>query len=391
MLQKYFLIIILLITTKFFYSCSEEKNNQFQLSGKFYGTNTKQLILAYQNSLNYFVTDTIPIKNGRFFAEGEINGAVRARIQGSIESQSMSDPNVFLFFMEPTKNYISLKENNFQDAIVSGSKTQEEYEVLENSVEPLYSKIDELKSEMIRLRKQKLNEPKNRRLIENTIESIALELEGYREKIKIERLSFLQSHPESYLNPFWLHFYSRGLSMDTLKSLYEKLNPRIKNGLYGIRLRERMELIKKATIGFKAPNFKVEDTYGNRVSLEKFKGKYVLLDFWASWCAPCLENHPILKKLYNQYNKKGLEILGVSIDSDKEVWLQTIQKEGSDTWHHINSWDNEKPINELYNIKPIPAYVLIDKRGSIVGRYLAASTSLNDMDDLKYDLKNLID
>lgn len=124
-------------------------------------------------------------------------------------------------------------------------------------------------------------------------------------------------------------------------------------------------------VGKKAPEILLPSITGESTALSSQKGKVVLVDFWASWCAPCVEEQPELKKLYNQFNKSGrgknFEIFGVSLDSKKPAWEKTIRKYKID-WIQVSDlkfWTS--PIAKTYEIEALPFNVLLDKEGTIVG------------------------
>ncbi|MDB5206829.1 MAG: AhpC/TSA family protein, partial [Flavisolibacter sp.] len=109
---------------------------------------------------------------------------------------------------------------------------------------------------------------------------------------------------------------------------------------------------------------------GQPVSLSSFKGKYVLLDFWASWCRPCRQDNPNVVKAYNEFKDKNFTVFGVSLDQNKDAWLQAIQQDGL-TWTHASDlkfWSNEAAV--LYGVQGIPANFLIDPQGNIVAQDL---------------------
>ncbi|MFA5782161.1 MAG: TlpA disulfide reductase family protein [Bacteroidales bacterium] len=138
---------------------------------------------------------------------------------------------------------------------------------------------------------------------------------------------------------------------------------------------KRMEAEKqlaenKLDVGFKAPDFKLETPDGKSVSLSSFKGKFVLIDFWASWCAPCRQENPKMIKLYKQYKDKDFTILGVSLDRDKDSWINAIKTDKL-IWTQISDlkyWDS--PVAKLYNVRTIPYSILIDKEGKILAKGL---------------------
>ncbi|MDH5382812.1 MAG: redoxin domain-containing protein [Cyclobacteriaceae bacterium] len=128
--------------------------------------------------------------------------------------------------------------------------------------------------------------------------------------------------------------------------------------------------MKKLSIGQVAPNLELPNPDGDLISLSSFKGKYVLVDFWAKWCKPCRLENPNVVRVYNKYNKDGFEVLGVSLDRNKEDWLQAI-KEDNLTWTHISDlkfWQSEAA--KIYNIKAIPFALLLDKDGKIIAKNL---------------------
>jgi len=123
-------------------------------------------------------------------------------------------------------------------------------------------------------------------------------------------------------------------------------------------------------VGKKAPELTLPDQSGKNVSLEAFKGKYVLIDFWASWCKPCREENPNVVKAFNQYKNKNFTILGVSLDREKQSWLQAI-KDDQLTWTHVSDlafWDSKAV--EIYRFEGIPFNVLIDPMGTVIAENL---------------------
>jgi peroxiredoxin len=124
------------------------------------------------------------------------------------------------------------------------------------------------------------------------------------------------------------------------------------------------------TTGMEAPDLSGPTPEGGNFSLAQLRGKYVLIDFWASWCGPCRRENPNVKANYEKYNKKGFEILGVSLDRESGAWVKAIEADGL-TWKHISDlkgWQSEHA--KLYSVSSIPATVLLDKEGKIIARNL---------------------
>jgi peroxiredoxin len=134
------------------------------------------------------------------------------------------------------------------------------------------------------------------------------------------------------------------------------------------RFKQQMELAKPLSVGHKAPEFATTGMDGKPVKLSDYKGKYVMLDFWASWCVPCRQENPNVVKLYNQYKSKGLNILGISLDEDKSAWNLAIQADKL-TWQHASDLKKfDGPTEKLYHIEAIPSNFIIDPQGNIIAK-----------------------
>ncbi|QJD97853.1 AhpC/TSA family protein [Mucilaginibacter robiniae] len=141
-----------------------------------------------------------------------------------------------------------------------------------------------------------------------------------------------------------------------------------KDNLSVQKFKQQMAAVKPVSVGQKAPEFTVGGVDGKPVKLSDYKGKYVMIDFWASWCMPCRQENPNVVKLYNQYKDKGLNILGISLDEKKANWQQAITADKL-TWQHASDLKNfEGPTERLYHIEAIPSNFIIDPQGKIIAK-----------------------
>ncbi len=193
------------------------------------------------------------------------------------------------------------------------------------------------------------------------------------EKEKKELITrFIEGHPNSLVSLYALQNYSWDgsftIDAESVAPLFEKLNPPLRNTLSGKELNQDIQTARRTALGSQAPNFVQRDTLDRPISLSAFRGKYVLIDFWASWCKPCRVENPALVKVYQDYRDRNFTILGVSLDNNKSNWVKAIRKDHL-TWTHVSDlkfWKNEVAL--LFGVKTVPQNYLIDPTGKIIGK-----------------------
>jgi peroxiredoxin len=182
---------------------------------------------------------------------------------------------------------------------------------------------------------------------------------------------FIASRPSSYVSPFVLVVLNQ-LSEDVMaqEKRLASLTADVQKGYYGQYLRKQIDESKIGAVGSEAIDFTQNDTAGKAVTLSSFKGKYVLVDFWASWCGPCRMENPNVVDTYKKFKDKNFTVLGVSLDKAKEPWVKAIKDDGL-AWTQVSDlkyWYNEVAVK--YHIQSIPQNYLIDPSGKIVARNL---------------------
>ncbi len=170
--------------------------------------------------------------------------------------------------------------------------------------------------------------------------------------------------------------------LETAKAYYDRLSPQVKSSDAGKTLLQRLQDEAQIAVGGTAPDIELPGPDGQAVKLSSLKGKYVLLDFWASWCKPCLAEAPNVKAVYEKYRAKGFEVYGVSIDDKAEPWKRAIQVNGLG-WIHVSSLKGWKcPAAVRYGVTGVPATFLIDPQGKIIAVNLRGERLAAKMDEI---------
>ena len=342
---------------------------------KFTGTAHKKFdgnqIVIYNR---YGLHDSAIIKDGRFVFDVPFKEPGLYMFYSQLEMKNKGGYSPYgIMVTEPGTIKINADVENFSDAKVSGSKENDLYKKFSQKGNEAQQKImDELNGkygkEFVMNRNPDTSSARYKQLLKDYYE-----LSDSSQKVQVESLKqFIKANPGVFTSVFVLNNYATTMDLNELENLYASLSPKYKETKSGRSIASVIEARKITAIGKIAPDFTQPDTIGNPVKLSDFRGKYVLVDFWASWCGPCRAENPNLVKTFNQYKDKGFTVLGVSLDQPgkKEAWLAAIHKDEL-TWTQVSDlkfWDNEVAV--LYGVKAIPANLLLDKEGKIIAKDL---------------------
>jgi len=326
--------------------------------------------------LNYYADgkstmDSAEVKEGKFSFTGTladpVMGSLRAKYQEVPGAKSMKaisyNRDIKQVFLENSKIKIA-SVDSFANATIKGSKSHTAYvswtdltkeetaqsAALNKEYSEFYKKKDQAGMDKIDAAFDKLTEQKN-----------------------IKNKQYLKDNASSPIAMFVLKQYAGyDINADDVEPMFLALPEQLRTSPAGKDMAEKLETAKKTGVGKMAMDFTQNDTLGNPVSLSSFRGKYVLIDFWASWCGPCRQENPNVVKAFNAYNSKGFTVLGVSLDQPtaKDKWMKAIHDDKL-TWTQVSDlkyWKNDVAVQ--YGIQAIPQNFLIDPQGKIVGKNL---------------------
>lgn len=277
-------------------------------------------------------------------------------------------------FAENADISVRVQIDSLQDAQVTGSRTHDELMEFKEYLKPIDDKVNQLSMEY----REVVRQGNTARRAE-----IDAEYEQLRQDQVQQIKDFVDSKPESHLSPFIIRNYLvYELNYSELNDMLTSLDSTVYSSKDYQMLRERADVLGTVAVGKPVVDFTLNDTTGNPISISSFKGKFLLIDFWASWCTPCREENPKVVKLYSDFKDKGFEIIGVSFDERRENWIKAIEKD-SLTWAHVSDlkgWASSA--GKLYGIISIPATVLIDPEGTIVAKNLRGDALRQKLEEL---------
>lgn len=249
--------------------------------------------------------------------------------------------------------------SSFRNASVTGSKIQDQSNEYENAIAPSKVQMDSIRN----LVKNSSDNDSTRKELRKQYECLAKE----KQEAEIE---FIRTHPEYELSAFFLTFLKNHIEKEATKELYDGLTEKVKNTEWSEAISLHIEKSVKLKLGDKAIDFTLSDIDGELISLSDFTGKYVLLEFWATGCAPCRWENPNLLKAYIEFNDEGFEILGVSLDEKKSYWESTVKKDSIiwTTVSDLKGMSGEVPIT--YSVSYIPKNYLLNEEGIVIAEDL---------------------
>jgi len=326
-----------------------------------------KVYLSYRQNKTV-ITDSASIKNGMFELKGQVSNPVKAKLvldHAGKGLQSLRTPDFVELYLE--KGVVSLtSKDSVYNAVVVGSVVNDDNRKLTEKLAAAKNKMKVMMAEYYAAPDEKKKSKEFQDETEKRYNAITKEIQ------EIES-AFIRDNPNSYVSLDIIKNTGGSIpNVEVLDSLFKSLTETIRNSSAGKEFSERIDKLKLVAVGAIAPDFTQMTPENQPVKLSDFKGKYVLIDFWASWCGPCRAENPNVVKVYNQYKDNGFTVLGISLDNEKgrDAWLKAINKDQL-TWTQVSDlkgWYNE--VAALYSVKAVPQNFLIDPNGKIIAKNL---------------------
>ena len=340
-------------------ACQGVEKNTFLLNGKTNLPEGKQIFRIQANANNQPSTvDTAIVSKGKFSFKGSVD-----QIDVNflfIEGEQVNTP----FILEEGVIEVNLLQEKLTEMNLAGTTSNIDLQTYREETKEFANNLNAIVSEI-----QTANSLGDNLLVQD-LQQQYTDLQG--ELIEYEK-EFIKTNVDSYISVLILERFLNQKTMPSneVKEIFNTYSNRIRSSKSGINVSNIVNApVNPTAIGEIAPLFEGPTPTGERIALESFKGKVVIIDFWASWCRPCRIENPNLVRLYKRMHDKGLEIVGVSLDRNKASWERAIADDGL-TWNHVSNlqyWAD--PIAQLYSVRSIPAAFVLNREGRIVAKNL---------------------
>jgi len=373
-------ILVLFVACSLVWKLDAQKT--YIITGSLENQKSEKITLSYFDGTKN-VTNSVNAVDGKFMLSGPAPvQPVVARLNTSLDrniylgeakaSMYIPAPALDIVLSEDAKLTITGNAQDINLATVEGDSYNAGFNKLRVADQSNTKKMWELQNYMSQARKMGITD----------VNDIGKSMQEVKDQSVAIRKKFIVDNPTEFVSVWLLAVTARDYNITDLRSLFENIAPELKKTAYAQDITARINVLSATESGKAAPGFSKPGVDGQLLSLDQFKGKYVLLDFWGSWCGPCRASNPHLKELYATYKSKGFEILGIACEKSLELstsiasWKKAIETDGLPWSQVINNEANLKvDLIKLYGIDAYPTKILIDEKGNIIAKWIGGNGS----------------
>lgn len=343
------------------------------VKGVFENAGNGKAVLIMSSKSKRVICDTVEMKGGVFVFEGVTPHVGWAVVDVMPEGKDTVRLRLALenSRIEMRGNWENVRMNEEEELVVkgmqiSGSKNQE----VEQELNRQWKVVEALPEfqEYAKLANKVLDQPD---ILADTAFywKYRKEFDAYMGRVKEEQLKIIAANPSVETAASWLTYIMNEMTLEELERVFGQFDAKVQESELAREVRENIELRQRIEVGRPAPEFTLAQRDSSLLSLSDLRGKVVVLDFWASWCKPCRASFPWVREFYEEYRKKGVEVVGVSIDANKVAWEKALDAEKL-PWPQVidETVNGEYQTGELYHVMAVPMFVVVDKEGKIVIR-----------------------
>jgi peroxiredoxin len=348
-------------------ACQTAKD-KFTIKGSIAGVDTGKVYLQKIVDGKPVSVDSANISGGKFTFTGKMD-------MPDIRILRLNARDYFAqFFLENAPVNIAAKKDSLRATKITGSPSQDIFQIY-------IDEMQKLSKEVVGIQQRYQTAMASGNTAD--ADKAKIDYQAMIDNNQVFTKNFIKKHSNSVVAAYIARYQLAEQAGDAeLDSIVTSFPAEIAESEYVKELKKMIEERQKTAIGAVAPDFTMNDRDGKPVELSSLRGKVILVDFWASWCAPCRQENPNVVKVYNEFHPKGFEILGVSLDRSKDDWLKAIADDKL-TWMHVSDlqyWQNAAA--RLYGVNSIPMNFLLDKDGKIIAKSLRGA-------DLEAKLKEI--
>ncbi len=376
-------IFLFVSAAALFASCSKTGDNEYIISGTVEGADGKNVILERQDENtpgNLVAIDTVKVENGKFEIKGTATEPAIHTLRIDTK-EGMVD-----FILEEGEIRVAVDKDTIAKTKVSGTYNNEELSKFKEDLKVTQKDVQKKSMAFQQANMQKMNQAQQSKDTA-VVNQLMNEYKKIQEPLNNKYTNYAENNPKSFLSVLITEslFNFPEPDIAKIKKIYNSLTSELKNTKPGKSVKEKLDNLDAVEIGKVAPDFTAPNPEGKNVSLKQSLGKVTIIDFWASWCAPCRQENPNVVALYNEFHDKGLNIIGVSLDQPDGAtkWKEAIAADKL-AWTHVSNlkfWQD--PIAKKYNVRSIPATFILDASGKIVAKDLRG-------EELKAKVKELL-